>query len=120
MTSMPKVPTKAGLAFEFIAASALVATGALMVIAWLLLLVLAFGHVLDPWRNAGVILFGLAYVAIGAVPGVLGVMWARYLVWYAPMPWARWAKIPALVGTTVFSLGTVCAVLALIYAWAAS
>ena len=119
MTSMPKVPTKAGLAFDLIAASVLVSAGALVVIAWLFLLILAFRRVLDPWSSASVILFGLGYVALGAVPGVLGVIWARYLVWCAPMPWARWAKIPALFGTIVFSLGTVCAVLALIYSWAA-
>jgi hypothetical protein len=108
------VRMRPGLALELVAATSLVAISSAVVVFWLLALVLAFRQELEPWNNAGVIMFGLGFVGLAAIPGLLGVMWSRYLAARVPLPWTRLANIRAWLGTILISFGALVAVIALI------
>ncbi|MBS0448138.1 MAG: hypothetical protein JSR59_19575 [Proteobacteria bacterium] len=101
------------LPLQFIAASLLVAFGVAIVIAWLLLFVLALDHMLLPWVNAGILLYGLGVVALASIVTVPGIMWAQRLSERVPHRWKRQASLPTWIGTAVLSTGAVVALLAL-------
>lgn len=88
-------------------ASALVTVASVMVLFWLLLLAMSFGGQsgLMPWVAAGVILYGMAFVAIAAVIGVPGIVWSRHLASVAQPKWQKLAKAPGWIGTATLLLG---------------
>jgi len=97
-------------------ATILVVFSAVVVGTWLLLVLAALQHALDPWVNAGILLFGLGFVGFAAVPGVPGVLWSRSLARRFSGKWAWSAKLPALVGTVTLVLGLLIALAVLVFA----
>jgi hypothetical protein len=69
-----------------------------------------------PWTAAGVILYGLVFVAIAAIVGVPGILWANNLARGVPPKWQRVAKAPGWIGTAILVLGFAAAIVALMTA----
>jgi hypothetical protein len=103
-------------------ASLLIAASSSLVLLWLSLLALSYGGEsgLMPWTGAGVILFGLIFVAIAAIVGVPGILWANNLARGVPPMWQRIAKAPGWIGSATlvigFVMGFVAAIVALVTA----
>lgn len=79
-------------------ASLLIAAASSLVLLWLSLLALTYDSQsgIMPWTGAGAILFGLLFVAIGAIVGVPGIFWANSLARRVPPKWQRIAQAPRL------------------------
>lgn len=101
---------------KIVFASLLIATASAVVLLWLSLLALSYGGQsgLMPWTAAGVILYGLVFVAIAAVVGVPGVLWANHLSRGVPAKWRRIARAPGWIGTATLVLGFVTAIAVLV------
>jgi hypothetical protein len=99
-------------------AGLLIAAASSLVLLWLSLLALSYGGKsgLMPWTGAGVILFGLIFVAIAAIVGVPGILWANNLARDVPPKWQRIAKAPGWIGTATLVIGFVAAIVALVTA----
>lgn len=99
-------------------ASLLITAASSLVMLWLSLLVLSYsGHSgVMPWTGAGVILYGLIIVAIAAIFGVPGILWANNLARVFPLKWQRVAKVPGWIGAATLVLGFVAAIVALVTA----
>jgi hypothetical protein len=104
------------LLLDFAFAACLVALGVAVVILWLFMALLALDHALEPWSNAGVLLYGLGYILLAAIFGVPGSAWARSLSEEFSLPWSRRAQITARIGSLMLTLGGTLAVAALIAA----
>lgn len=87
-----------------------------MVLLWLLLLSMSYGGEsgLMPWVAAGVVLYGMAFIAIAAVVGMPGIVWARHLARVAPASWRKTAKVAGWIGTTSLSVGLLVSVAVLV------
>ena len=92
---------------QFVFASLLIATASAMVLLYLVLVAMAyFGQSgLMPWVEAGMVLYGLGFVAVIAMIGVPGIFWANHLARVVAPKWQRISKIPGWIGTGVFVLG---------------
>jgi hypothetical protein len=92
---------------QFAIASLLIAAGSSVVLLWLSSLTLAYSSQtsLMPWTDAGVILFGLLFVAIGAFIGIPGIVWANNLARNVSPKWQRLAKAPGWIGKATLVLG---------------
>ena len=92
---------------QFVFASLLIAAASAMVLLYLLLLALSYsGHSgLMPWVEAGVVLYGLAFIAFTAVIGVPGILWANHLARAVAPKWRRISKVPGWIGSAVLVLG---------------
>lgn len=93
-------------------ASLLIAAAATIVFLWLLLLTLSYSGQsgLMPWVAAGVVLYGLAFIALATVIGAPGILWANHLARRAPPMWRRVAKGSGWFGTAALGLGFAAAV----------
>lgn len=82
-------------------ASTLVTASSDLVILWLSLPALSYGGQsgLMPWIGAGLILFGLVVVAIAAVAGVPGILWANHPARDVAPKWQRPDSVRAYPGT---------------------
>jgi hypothetical protein len=96
----------------------LIAAACSLVLVWLLLLALSHGGQsgLMPWVAAGVILYGLVFVAIAAIVGVPGILWVNNLARDVPPKWQRVAKAPSWIGTATLVLGFATAIVVLVTA----
>ncbi len=101
------------LLLDFAVAACLVALGVAVVIMWLFLALLALAHALEPWNNAGVLLFGPAFILLAAIFVVPGTAWARGISEEFSLPWSRRAQITARIGSLMLTLGGTLAVAAL-------
>jgi len=92
---------------QLVFASALVTVASVIVLLWLFLLAISFGGQsgLMPWVAAGVILYGVAFVAIAAVIGVPGIVWSRHLASISQPKWRKYAKALGWIGTAALLLG---------------
>jgi hypothetical protein len=99
-------------------ASLLIAAASSLVVFWLLLLMLSYDSQsgLMPWTAAGVILYGLVYVAIAAIVGVPGILWANNVARGVPPKWQRVVKAPRWIGTATLVLGFAAAIVVLVNA----
>ena len=99
-------------------ASLLIAAASSLVLLWLSLLALSYDAQsgLMPWTGAGVILYGLVFVAIAAIVGVPGILWANHLARGVPPKWQRIAKAPGWIGTATLVLGFAVAIVVLVTA----
>jgi hypothetical protein len=89
-----------------VCAGLLIAVASIVVLLWLVLLAMSYGASgLMPWVAAGVVLYGLAFIAAAAVAGVPGILWARHLAGAVPASWGRVAKIAERIGTSVLLCG---------------
>jgi len=104
------------LLLDFSFAACLVALGVAVVSLWLIMALLALGHALDPWSNAGVLLFGPGFILLAAIFGVPGSAWARSLSKEFSLPWSRRAQITARIGSLMLTLGGIFSVAALVAA----
>jgi len=104
------------LALQFTLASLLVVGGVGIVGLWLLLLAMSYDGQsgLMPWVGAGVILYGLVFVALGSFIGVPGILWANHLVKQTPARWKRAARVPGLIGSAVLVIGLVTGIAVLV------
>lgn len=112
---MPTRPHRK-LLLDFAFAACLVALGVTGAILWLLMAWLALNHALEPWNNAGVLLYGPGYILLAAMFGVPGSAWARSLSEEFASPWSRRAQLTARVGSITLKLGGALAVAALVAA----
>jgi hypothetical protein len=101
---------------QFIVATGLVVLSVAVVALWALLAAFALNHVLEPWSNAGILLFGLGFIALAAVPGIPGVLWTRQLANRLGSRWAKLARISGAIGTIALSIGGVAALGLLVWA----
>jgi len=101
---------------QFILATGLVVLGVAVVALWVLLAALALNHALEPWSNAGILLYGLGFIALAAVPVIPGVFWARQLANRLEARSAKLARIPGAVGAMALALGGVAALGLLVWA----
>ena len=83
---------------------------------WLFMAVLALNHALEPWSNAGVLVYGPGFMLLAAIFGVPGSAWARSLSKELSLPWSRRAQITARIGSLMLTLGGTLAVAALVAA----
>lgn len=92
---------------QFFLSGVLIAAASAMVLLWLFLLAISYGGQsgLMPWVAAGVILYGTAFVAVAAVVGMPGIIWARHLARIAPPRWQALAKASSWIGTSLLLLG---------------
>jgi hypothetical protein len=92
---------------QFVLAGLLIAASSAMVLLWFASLSLSYGghSGLMPWTAAAVILYGLFFVGLAAIPGVPGILWANHLAACAPLKWQKIAKIPGWIGTLILTLG---------------
>jgi len=97
-------------------AACLVALGVTVVILWLFMALLALNHALEPWSNAGVLLYGPGFILLAAIFGVPGSAWARSLSEEFSSPWSRRAQITARIGSLMLTLGGTLAAAALVAA----
>jgi hypothetical protein len=99
-------------------ASLLIAAASSQVLLWLSLLALTYDSQsgIMPWTGAGVILFGLLFVAIGAIVGVPGIFWANSLARRVPPKWQRIAQAPGWIGTATLVLGFAASIIVLVTA----
>jgi len=104
------------LLLDFAFAASLVAFGVIVVISWLFMALLAMDHALEPWSNAGILLYGPGFILLATIFGVPGSAWARGLSEEFSMPWSRRAQITARIGSCVLRLGGALAVAALVAA----
>ena len=97
---------------QFALAGLLIAAATVFVLLWLSLIALSYGGQggLMPWTSAAVIAYGLAFVAISAIAGVPGILWANHLARSVPLKWQRIAKLPGWIGTATLVLGFVVAI----------
>jgi hypothetical protein len=98
------------LLFDFAFAICLIALGVTVVVLWLLMVLLALRHALDPWSNAGALLYGLGFVFLAAIFCVPGSAWARSLSEEFESPWSLRARIAAKTGSFTLVLGCTIAV----------
>lgn len=100
-------------------ASLLIAAASSLVLLWLSLLALTYDSQsgIMPWTGAGVLLFGLPFVAIGAIVGVPGIFWANRLARLVPHKWQRIARAPGWIGTATLVSGFTAAIIVLVTAW---
>jgi len=79
------------LLVQFVFASLLIAAASAMVLMWLLLLTVSYGGQsgLMPWTAAGVVLYGLVFIAFAAMIGVPGIAWAKHLANGVSPKWQR-------------------------------
>ena len=112
---MPARPHRK-LLLDFVFATSLIVLAAAIVVLWLFLALLALDHVLDPWSNAGVLLYGPGVILLASMFGVPGSAWARSLSDEFALPWSRRARITARIGTLALALGGIVAVGCLIAA----
>jgi hypothetical protein len=103
-------------AFQLVLALSLVVGGIAVVVLWLALLSLSFGGQsgLMPWVAAGVILYGLTFILVGAAVGVPGILWSNHLAKEVSPKWARLAKAPGWIGSIVLVIGLVAALAVLL------
>jgi hypothetical protein len=101
---------------QLVCATLLTATGCAVVLLWLLLLVQSYAGQsgLMPWVAAGIVLYGLIFVAIAAFVGLPGILWARSLAVNVPPKWRRLAQAPSWIGMTILVCGLSTAVLVLV------
>ena len=104
------------LLLDFAFAACLVALGVTVVSLWLSMALLALTHALEPWNNAGALLYGPGFMLLAAIFGVPGSAWARSLSEEFSPPWSRRAQITARIGSLVLALGGALAVTALVAA----
>ena len=103
------------IAVQITFACLLIAAASGLVLLWLSLLSLSYGGQsgVMPWTGAGVILFGLIFVAIAAIVGIPGILWANSLARRVPPKWQRIAKAPGWIGIAILVLGFVGEIVAL-------
>lgn len=101
---------------QFALAAVLIAVAVAVVLVYLLLLTQSYAGQggLMPWVAAGVVMYGLFFVGVAAIPGVPAVLWSRHLAAKAPERWRRLARVPGQVGSSVLLAGFGAAVLALV------
>lgn len=99
-------------------ASLMIAAGSGLVLLWLLVLALTYDSQsgIMPWTGAGVILFGLLFVATGAIVGVPGIFWANSLARRVEPKWQRIAHAPGWIGSATLVLGFAAAIIVLVTA----
>jgi hypothetical protein len=91
---------------QIVGASVLISLGSAVVLLWLLLLAMSYGASgLMPWVAAGVVLYGVAFIAMAAVVGVPGILWAKYLSDHVQPPWRGVTKFAERTGTCVLLCG---------------
>jgi len=97
-------------------ASLLITAASSLVLLCFSLLALSYGgqNGLMPWTGAGVILFGLVFVAIAAIVGLPGILWANNLARGVSPKWQRIAKAPGWIGTATLLIGFAVASIVLI------
>lgn len=107
---------------QIVFASLLIAAGSGVVLVWLFGLALSYDSQsgVMPWTSAGLILFGLMFVAIGAIVGVPGIVWANNLAHDVQPKWQRLAKAPGQIGTLTLVIGFAIAIVALVIGYAHS
>ena len=104
------------LLLDFTFAACLVALGVTVVTLWVLMAFLAVAHALEPWNNAGALLYGPGFILLAAIFGVPGSAWARSLSEEFSAPWSRRAQITARIGSFMLMLGGTLAAVALVTA----
>lgn len=107
---------------QIVFASLLIAAGSSVVLLWLFGLALTYASQsgVMPWTSAALILFGLMFVAIGALVGVPGIVWANNLAHNVQPKWQCLAKAPGLIGTLTLVMGFAIAIVALVIGYARS
>lgn len=91
---------------QAIGAGLLIAVSSAVVLLWLLLLAMSYrASGLMPWVAAGVVLYGLAFIAVAAVAGVPGILWAKHIASAVPPSWRRVTKVAERTGTSVLLCG---------------
>lgn len=101
---------------QFVVATGLVVLNVAVIAFWLLLVSLALNHALDPWSNAGILLYGLGFVALAAAPGIPGAVWSRQLAGRSTTRSAKLARLSGMIGLSVLAIGLVVAIGVLLWA----
>jgi len=105
-------------AVQLVVAILLVSTGSTVVVLWIVLAAMSFDatkYGLLPWTAAGVLLFGLAFIAIASIASIPGIIWAKHLAESIPARWRSVATIPARTGSIIMVIGLLLAVAVLVF-----
>jgi magnesium-transporting ATPase (P-type) len=92
---------------QFFLSGVLIAAGSAVMLLWLFLVAISYGGQsgLMPWVAAGVIPYGVAFVAVATVVCTPGILWAWHLARSVRPRWHTLAKAPSWIGTSLLLLG---------------